>query len=1145
MVLTRAERKEALKEALTHVIKNVFELDDDTPLSRALSKEDLLDIDSVMQYPFEDIDKMTYIDDQGDEYTLPFRYTILLHVFKSYFFHRRAQGNPIRDKWTDITYENITDFRVGPDYPLANFPPPTALAPSPLLIKKSVQRDSSVPSVPKDDTIMADPVPKDVKQCDVTEILDKTDSSTILNRTDVPTKNEDHTVSDAKAQRIDTVLELNHQTDQGKVFGLQCEQDFNAQHIDASLDDYSVKSTETSLDASDGNVLEAVADACDIAIGLDTSLAHVTKQRPGGLTIEVPVEDIPPDPDAKKCENGESGTPVGDSSHLADRLFHSHEDVPANPDFMMNGFCAKHDFIFEHVNNSLISPQHVMPKSAIEFEHQMEHFQVELLSSSSAVQCFKKCVMAAPPLRKSYSDITDDVMMTKLKKRSRSIDEVIGLKKISSSVDEVAPQLDFLQQPIFALTPAQDVAMLFADSFNTIDSSDNGEIGTVPVASPILDDADNDGDIFSFVESKMDVLDEATKDIYAFLASLDSGVTVVTLDEDPVELEDVDAFAQSVWDTIPDADRIATYIHKLDIEEVPPETPTDEVPVEDTPPDSMDHGESVLDVDPSRLEDLLDGDANEVVVDVGVKYLGPIVTDPILDVTRHNQPVSTDTVNSDLHAIDSGKTTALLLARPDSSVADVDGRTTKDTIHHCDAPTKKAVYLNEQMLVLDQSRLADRLYRQRHSHGETGANTLYPNGMMPAAELEDADAIKLKGRPHRLKTYGRVQHPGGSHLPFNRWKSLPLTTQAFWDTIPDAECITDVSTETPTDEVPVEDIPPDPGESGTTLLAHATNRQWAQPLHVIWIWTGDNDCDPWQRPSLAPSRAQDVTHLLDTPFTPASVDRTTVESDDVCVKVIDEACAIANGFEASSNHGESGHPIPVGDSSRLAHGVGSLIDLDLVAVTDFTTADTDWDPSVSDYVPDTSETRFDATFNLEVKEPDGIDAIKLKGRTHHLETCGSERHSAGSPMLVVDPSRFADRLYRHHHSHGETMDCLLSLNEPKLVIDPSRLADRLFRYHHSHGETTAQPLYLNEPMPAVDPSRFADRQYRHHHSHGESSTDAFLIPSKHVRFVWKLIEWENGEAAIKSLPEKKTRHILQPLLSIMNNWLSSMSVSLL
>jgi hypothetical protein len=77
----------------------------------------------------------------------------------------------------------------------------------------------------------------------------------------------------------------------------------------------------------------------------------------------------------------------------------------------------------------------------------------------------------------------------------------------------------------------------------------------------------------------------------------------------------------------------------------------------------------------------------------------------------------------------------------------------------------------------------------------------------------------------------------------------------------------------------------------------------------------------------------------------------------------------------------------------------------------------------------------------------------------------------------------------------------------------------------------------------VDPSRFVDLLYRYHHSHGEIMAHP-LIPSEHMKFVWKLIEWENGEATIKSLSEKKTRHILQPLHSIKNR-LSSMSVSLL
>jgi hypothetical protein len=60
MVLTRAEGK----VALTHVLKNVLKLEDDNPLFRALSKDKLLDISDVLILPFEDIEKLTYIDDQ-------------------------------------------------------------------------------------------------------------------------------------------------------------------------------------------------------------------------------------------------------------------------------------------------------------------------------------------------------------------------------------------------------------------------------------------------------------------------------------------------------------------------------------------------------------------------------------------------------------------------------------------------------------------------------------------------------------------------------------------------------------------------------------------------------------------------------------------------------------------------------------------------------------------------------------------------------------------------------------------------------------------------------------------------------------------------------------------------------------------------
>jgi hypothetical protein len=139
----------------------VFELvEEDNQLFRALSEYDLLDIADVVSLPFEHIGNLTYIDDQGNERKLVLGCKSLLHCFKSYYLHRRAQGNPIGDKWTDITYEDLTVFRIGPDYPLATPPTPTTLTPpltrqrtrDPIVErKKSIKRDSSILSVPSDE----------------------------------------------------------------------------------------------------------------------------------------------------------------------------------------------------------------------------------------------------------------------------------------------------------------------------------------------------------------------------------------------------------------------------------------------------------------------------------------------------------------------------------------------------------------------------------------------------------------------------------------------------------------------------------------------------------------------------------------------------------------------------------------------------------------------------------------------------------------------------------------------------------------------------------------------------------------------------------------------------------------------------------
>jgi hypothetical protein len=155
----------------------------------------------------------------------------------------------------------------------------------------------------------------------------------------------------------------------------------------------------------------------------------------------------------------------------------------------------------------------------------------------------------------------------------------------------------------------------------------------------------------------------------------------------------------------------------LDIEEVP----DDEICFVTTfnseakEPDNTDTYEDLVTFVQPAMTDVLD-EANEdtyaLLASLDSGFVEPIANDllPTVNVHLHDIPVSTDTVNSYLHAIDTGETTALLLARPDSLVADVEGRKTKD------------------LLIVDQSRLADRRYRQHHSHGETTAQSLEAAG---------------------------------------------------------------------------------------------------------------------------------------------------------------------------------------------------------------------------------------------------------------------------------------------------------------------------------------------------------------------------------------------------------------------------------
>jgi hypothetical protein len=80
-----------------------------------------------------------------------------------------------------------------------------------------------------------------VRAQDVAEVLDATYVSTLP---------KDIALFAKKQEFMYAVFEHTLQTDQGKAFVHQHEQDFDAQKIYSSLQDYSVKSTKASLDTS-------------------------------------------------------------------------------------------------------------------------------------------------------------------------------------------------------------------------------------------------------------------------------------------------------------------------------------------------------------------------------------------------------------------------------------------------------------------------------------------------------------------------------------------------------------------------------------------------------------------------------------------------------------------------------------------------------------------------------------------------------------------------------------------------------------------------------------------------------------------------------------------------------------------------------
>ena len=110
MVFTRADGK----LALNHIIENVFELPIDHQLPIALEQAGIIKIRDVLSMPYNDIQDLMNIDDQGEEVTVGKGDKYRLRIIK-YYHHRISVGDPIED-WLTLTREEYHAYHVSKDY---------------------------------------------------------------------------------------------------------------------------------------------------------------------------------------------------------------------------------------------------------------------------------------------------------------------------------------------------------------------------------------------------------------------------------------------------------------------------------------------------------------------------------------------------------------------------------------------------------------------------------------------------------------------------------------------------------------------------------------------------------------------------------------------------------------------------------------------------------------------------------------------------------------------------------------------------------------------------------------------------------------------------------------------------------------------
>lgn len=245
-----AGKKKPVAAGFDHVLDNVLDRKDGTPLKSALQDDGFGDILQLINIRDADIDTLQYEDPANKGVQLPVTKgdKALVRLFRDFVVQSNQSGNPITD-WSKLTQAEFDEFRLStPSVTHVKAPGPVASNPTKYtpaeLFRRGIKRDPSLFPTLKDEKFNDNwhrSFANQARAQDVSEVLDANYQ---------PSTQEEIDLFAEKQKFLYAVLETKVLTDRGKAFVREHEVDFDAQAVYKKLVDHHLKSTKALIDSS-------------------------------------------------------------------------------------------------------------------------------------------------------------------------------------------------------------------------------------------------------------------------------------------------------------------------------------------------------------------------------------------------------------------------------------------------------------------------------------------------------------------------------------------------------------------------------------------------------------------------------------------------------------------------------------------------------------------------------------------------------------------------------------------------------------------------------------------------------------------------------------------------------------------------------